>query len=56
MTQREREDAFADDLAKLVNRYMFEFDLTHAGVIGVLECIKLEVWDDGNDGYLVELE
>jgi len=56
MTQQKQEDAFADDLAKLINRYMSEFDLTHACVIGVLECVKLDVWDDGNNEYVVELE
>ena len=57
MTTQEQEDAFADDLTKLIDRYMSEFDLTFAGVIGVLECVKLELWDDGRSiDFVVELE
>lgn len=51
MTNHEQENAFADDLEKLINRYLIEFDMTTAGIIGVLECIKLELWQDGWGGY-----
>jgi hypothetical protein len=50
MTNHEQENAFADDLEKLINRYLMEFDMTVAGVIGVLECTKLELWQDGWSG------
>jgi hypothetical protein len=50
MTEREQVEAFSDDLEKLIYRYRDEFDLTVAGIIGVLECAKLEVWDGSKDG------
>ena len=57
MTPQEQENAFADDLAKLIDRYITEFDLTVASLIGVLECTKLELWEDGREpDYIVELE
>jgi hypothetical protein len=57
MTPQEQENAFADDLTKLIDRYITEFDLTVASLIGVLECTKLELWKDGREpAYLVELE
>jgi hypothetical protein len=57
MTEREQVDAFAEDLGKLIDRYRSEFDLTIAGVLGVLECAKLEIWEDsrGND-FEIEFE
>ena len=56
MTQQEQESALADDLSAIISRYMSEFDLTHVSIIGVLECVKLGVWEDGNNEYVVELE
>lgn len=56
MTEREQVDAFAEDLGKLIDRYRSEFDLTIAGVLGVLECAKLEIWEDSRDGGDFEIE
>ncbi len=57
MTEREQVDAFADDLGKLIDRYRSEFDLTIAGVLGVLECAKLEIWEDSRgDDFEIEFE
>lgn len=57
MTPQEQENAFADDLGKLIDRYITEFDLTVASLIGVLECTKLELWEDGREpDYIIELE
>ena len=50
MTEREQVDAFAEDLGKLIDRYRSEFDLTIAGVLGVLECAKFEIWEDSRGG------
>lgn len=36
MTDREQIKAFANDLDKLVDRYRDEFEITIAGVIGIL--------------------
>jgi hypothetical protein len=52
MTEQDQIQAFAEDLGKLIDRYSVEFDLTVAGIIGVLECAKLEVWDGSKDGDL----
>ena len=40
MTQEEQTQAFADDLENLVWRYIEEFDLTSASVVGALELVK----------------
>ena len=56
MTEREQVDAFAEDLGKLIDRYRSEFDLTIAGIIGVLECAKHEIWDSIDDGGDFEIE
>ena len=56
MTEREQVDAFAEDLGKLIDRYRHEFDLTMAGMLGVLECAKLEIWEDSRDGGDFEIE
>jgi hypothetical protein len=57
MTEREQVDAFAEDLGKLIDRYRSEFDLTIAGVLGVLECAKLEIWEDSRgDDFEIEFE
>jgi hypothetical protein len=50
MTEQDQIQAFAEDLGRLIDRYSVEFDLTVAGIIGVLECAKLEVWDGSKDG------
>jgi hypothetical protein len=52
MTEQEQIQAFAEDLGKLIDRYSVEFDLTVAGIIGVLECAKLEVWEGSKGGDL----
>lgn len=56
MTEREQVDAFAEDLGKLIDRYRSEFDLTIAGVFGVLECAKFEIWEDSRDGGDFEIK
>jgi hypothetical protein len=40
MTQVQQQEAFADDLEKLIQRYIDEFDLTTASAIGCLEMVK----------------
>jgi len=57
MTNHEQENAFADDLEKLINRYLMEFDMSVSAIIGALEVAKLDVWDEsrGSD-YIIELE
>ncbi len=44
MTDGEQIDAFAGDLARLIDRYRSEFNLTVAAAIGVLELAKLDIW------------
>ena len=44
MTDRQQIDAFANDLARLVNRYRAEFSLPVAAVIGTMEVVKLELF------------
>jgi hypothetical protein len=56
MTEREQVDAFAEDLGKLIDRYRSEFDLTIAGVLGVLECAKLEIWEDSRGDCDFEID
>lgn len=43
MSQEEQQDAFERELLFVVERFMGEFSLTIASVLGVLEKIKLEV-------------
>ncbi len=57
MTEREQVEAFANELGSLIYRYRDEFDLTVASMVGVLECAKLMVYEDGGDiNFEVELE
>lgn len=44
MTGREQTQAFRDELAKVVDRFRCEFELTVAQAVGVLEVVKLELW------------
>ena len=57
MTNHEQENAFANDLTKLIDRYLMEFDMSVPAIIGALEVAKLDVWDEsrGSD-YIIELE
>lgn len=43
MTQEEQQDAFANDLWALIDRYRDQFDLTVASAIGVIETVKMQV-------------
>ena len=43
MSDREQTDAFSNDLNKLVQRYISEFELTVAQAVGVLEVKKHEL-------------
>jgi hypothetical protein len=54
MTQEEQVDAFTFELEKLIDRYTQEFDLTLASVIGALECMKLDIWDESRGGEYAE--
>ena len=54
MTQDEQVDAFTFELENLIDRYTQEFDLTLVSVLGVLECMKLEIWDDSKGNPCVE--
>jgi len=54
MTQEEQVEAFTFELDNLIDRYTQEFDLTLASVIGVLECMKLEIWDDSKGEQYAE--
>jgi len=54
MTQEEQVDAFTFELEKLIDRYTQEFDLTLASIIGVLECTKLDIWDESRGGEYAE--
>jgi hypothetical protein len=40
MTQEEQQQAFADDLGRLVDRYANEFEMTFFSMIGCLELQK----------------
>ena len=46
MTEREQIEAFAVELVTLIRRYRSEFSLTLAAAIGVLEVIKLELFNE----------
>lgn len=57
MTQKEQENALTDDLTKLIDRYLMEFDMSAPTIIGVLESAKLDVWDDSRGiEVVVDLE
>ena len=43
MEQDKQQNAFAQDLAKLIDRYALEFNLTYASIIGCLELQKGEL-------------
>lgn len=46
MTQNEQQDAFYEDVCKVVNRFIEEYDLTVPSVVGVFEVIKMELMLD----------
>lgn len=46
MTEREQIIAFEDALWKTVKRFRAEFQLTVGAGIGVLEVVKLRMWQD----------
>lgn len=49
MSESEQIDALVSDLNKVIDRYRAEFNLTVAATIGVLECIKLDLWKEHAD-------
>ena len=46
MTQIEQQEAFYNEMEKLIGRYMDEFDLTVVSAIGVLEVHKSQLLMD----------
>ena len=46
MNHSEQVNALAADLARVIDRYRAEFDLTLAAAIGTLEVVKLELFMD----------
>lgn len=53
MSQADQQNAFADDIRKVIDRYRDEFDLTLGSAVGVLEVVKHEMimaeFEDGGD-------
>jgi len=45
-----QQDALADDLVRLIERYRAEWDLSLASIIGCLEMVKLELFDAEKEG------
>jgi hypothetical protein len=43
MIQEEQQDAFANELWALIDRYRDQFDLTVSSAIDVLETVKIQV-------------
>lgn len=43
MTQEEQQQAFADDLGALIDRYANEFEMTFFSMIGCLELQKVKL-------------
>lgn len=43
MDQTEQQKAFSDEVRGLINRFIDEYDLTYATMIGVLESHKFEL-------------
>ncbi len=43
MKQEEQQDAFANDLGRLIDRYAAEFEITYASMIGVLSLQKTKL-------------
>lgn len=46
MDHKEQITAFQADVERLVDRYRAEFNLTYAAAIGVLEVVKLDLWEE----------
>lgn len=46
MTQGQQIEAMVVDLTKVIDRYREEFDITFAATIGVLEVIKLDLYQE----------
>lgn len=46
MDQGKQQDQFYEELNKVIDRYIDEYDLTIASAIGTLEMIKLELFMD----------
>lgn len=49
MTEREQIQHLRDDIAKLIERYRKEYDLTYASVVGVLHITAFELLQEGTD-------
>jgi hypothetical protein len=62
MDHRDQISAFATDLDRLIDRYLDEFDLTYAALIGVLTlkqqqlCAACNRSDDDDDEPKISLE
>ena len=57
MTYNEQTDALNYDLLGVVTRYMNEFDLNEATIIGVLESVKgdiMEAWTDFDADFEID--
>lgn len=46
MTQQLQQSQLYEELVKVVDRFVFEYDLTAPSIIGVLEIIKMEIMLD----------
>ena len=46
MTQEEQVEAFIYEFDNLIDRFTSEFDMTLASIIGALECVKLDIWEE----------
>lgn len=52
MSQQKRDESTAQlhaEITKVIDRFRHEYDVTYATVIGTLDIIKMELWDEHTD-------
>ena len=54
MTQNQQQDAFYEEILKVVDRFTCEYDLTVPSVVGVFEVIKMELMLDNMETEDIE--
>lgn len=53
MTINDQTDQFLSELQTVVNRFVNEYDLNHATIVGCIEMLKMEYLVEGGGDYIV---
>lgn len=49
MSQNEQAAALVEELNRTINRFRSEYDINYATVIGALEMVKLQMWEESQE-------